>query len=81
MRTGPRTHSPPPPDAVQLDPLAQAERLLDIAPARRSYTLVTEGRDPGLDALSIVVEVLKPLTEEQRQAVLAYVTSRFLGEL
>lgn len=59
------------------DPLEQAEQVRQ--PLRQCFVLPTEGRDPGIDAVAVICAVLGPLAEEERQACLAYVTSRYAG--
>jgi len=58
-----------------LDPLVPSgdERL------QRCFICPTNGSDPGLDSLAILVEVLKELEPDERAASLAYITSRFMG--
>lgn len=66
------------PGEISPDPLEQAEAGIR-EPMRQCYLLVTEGRDPSIDALGVICQVLEPLNEDERAAVLAYVTSRFAG--
>lgn len=59
-----------------LDPLVPSAP----EPLTQRFRLATQGSDPGLDALAILIEVLKGLEPEERGACLAYITSRFMGE-
>ena len=63
------------------DPLAQAEANPPSAPLSQSFPLVTEGRDPGIDAVAMCCAILAPLTKEERGAALCYITSRFIADM
>lgn len=57
-------------DEAAPDPLEVAERAADH-----------EMRDPGIDALGEMVRLLNGLDDVDRQAALAYLTSRYAGPL
>lgn len=63
------------------DPLAQAEANQQPEPLSRCFPLVTEGRDPGIDAVAMCCAILAPLTKEERGAALCYITSRFIEDM
>lgn len=48
---------------------------------RQYFPLITGGADKGLDAIGICVELLKALEPDDRAAALAYLTSRFAGQM
>lgn len=59
-----------------LDPLVPS----GPEPLQRCFALATQGADPGLDVLAILILLLKELEPDERGACLAYITSRFVGE-
>jgi hypothetical protein len=85
MNRNTQSKAPPPahemPTEIPPDPLALAERELARQPLQQCFRLVTEGRDRGIDALSIICELLNGLTEDEQQAAFAYLSSRYCGEL
>jgi hypothetical protein len=58
------------------DPLAEAERL---SRKFQSFRLVTEGRDPSIDALGICCAALAALSPDDQQGVVAFLASRYAG--
>lgn len=59
-----------------LDPLVPS----GPEPLQRCFTLATQGSDPDLDRLAVLIQVLKECEPDERAACLAYITSRFMGE-
>lgn len=46
-------------------------------PVSKSFVLITQGDDHELDAIAIIVEVLKPLQGYEIARVLQYLTDRY----
>lgn len=46
-------------------------------PLRREFRLFTDGKEPGIDAMAIMVELLKELPDNERNAALQYVADLF----
>lgn len=79
IREGYQEHMRPDHRDMAGDPLAQAEAQLPRSQLMQSFPLVTEGRDKAIDAIGVICAVLAPLDQDERAAVLAYVTSRYAG--
>lgn len=45
-------------------------------PVTREFRLFTAGREPGIDAISIMCEVLKDLSDNERSAALFYIADK-----
>lgn len=41
-------------------------------PLTRSFRLFTEGKEPGIDAMAIIAELLKEMAPNERNAALGY---------
>lgn len=49
----------------------------DNQPLSRSFRLFTEGKEPGIDAIAIMCELMKELPENERHAALQFVADKF----
>lgn len=50
---------------------------LPAEPVSRSFVLVTEGKDPELDALGIILEATRGLQGEELRRIFKYLLDRF----